>query len=84
VAKASIIRLVPSGAKLKEVAEVASVTGTLIVSLLTVLFREDPALAEEIIRTIKKYAHTRDPHQLSSAEQALRIIEAIRERPELT
>ncbi len=49
------LRLIPSGAKLKDVAESSVVTGFLLSSLIEVLLKENPHLTDQMAEIIRAF-----------------------------
>jgi len=77
--KARAFRLVPSGSKLKEVAQSSAVIGLLLSSFLETTLAQDPTLADTMLRQLQSYRADLKPEYQVTVSRAINFIESIRE-----
>ena len=78
MAKIRKLKLIPSGAKFKDVAETAGITGVLLTSFLGAFLKDNPNLADAMDADIRKYAKTIKPEYQPVIDRALKLIASVR------
>ena len=79
MSKVTKLRLIPSGAKFKDVAETAGVTGILLTSFLGAFLKDNPDLADAMAADIRKYSKTIKPEHQPIIDRALKLIDSVRQ-----